>query len=344
MSAMPSADQGKPGDAPDAGARGTQAPPVSVVIPTHNRAAEVQRSIRSVLAQTVPPREIIVVDDGSTDDTANALQVFGLSIRYVRQENRGGGAARNHGVAESANEWIAFLDSDDVWEPDHLERLWAAVEATGGSADLYFDDLGGGFGEPSHTSWTVAGFKPSSPHELIQDGTAWVLVDNHPMLIPASLVRRRAFLEVGGFWEELRTAHDTHFFLKFCIGRPLCAVHGLGARQPDDASGRARLTAATGAVREDRRRNFVRLNRDILERFPHLAPHHKGLLRRRLGAAHRRLSEMAWDRRAYGAWVLDLARALRYDPMLVIHRIGRVFDPDRMPSPSGPSHESRRRA
>jgi glycosyltransferase involved in cell wall biosynthesis len=95
-------------------------PAVSVVIPTYNRARYVTEAIDSVLAQTYKDREIIVVDDGSTDDTARALKPYKRHIRHIRQDNAGVSAARNAGIRAARAEWIAFLDSDDVWRPEKL--------------------------------------------------------------------------------------------------------------------------------------------------------------------------------------------------------------------------------
>lgn len=90
---------------------------VSVIIPTYNRADLVTRAVRSALAQTFPAHEIIVVDDGSSDNTSQALATFGAQIRYVHQANQGVSKARDRGIQEARGNLIAFLDSDDVWEP-----------------------------------------------------------------------------------------------------------------------------------------------------------------------------------------------------------------------------------
>src|SRR5688500_8177111 len=95
---------------------------VSVVIPTYNYGRFIAHAIRSVLAQTRPADEIIIVDDGSTDDTTDAVKQFGENVKYVRQENAGVCAARNRGVRESTGDLIAFLDADDTWEPENLEK------------------------------------------------------------------------------------------------------------------------------------------------------------------------------------------------------------------------------
>src|ERR1019366_10028396 len=104
-------------------------PKVSVVIPTYNRAAAVPRAIESVLAQTVTGLEVIVVDDGSSDGTGQILgEMFGDRIRYYAQANHGVSVARNKGVEEARGEWIAFLDSDDLWEKEKLEWQFKALE------------------------------------------------------------------------------------------------------------------------------------------------------------------------------------------------------------------------
>jgi glycosyltransferase involved in cell wall biosynthesis len=104
---------------PDAGAR----PSISVVIPTYDRGQAVESAIRSALEQSCPPLEVIVVDDGSRDATCDVVAGIddpGRRIRYVRQENRGVAAARNRGVHAARGDWIAFLDSDDVWLPKRI--------------------------------------------------------------------------------------------------------------------------------------------------------------------------------------------------------------------------------
>jgi glycosyltransferase involved in cell wall biosynthesis len=101
---------------------------VSVVIATHNRAVQVRQAIDSVLGQSVPVREVIVVDDGSTDDTRTQLAAYGNSIRVLHQENAGASAARNRAFQSARAAWIAFLDDDDVWLKSKIERQMALIE------------------------------------------------------------------------------------------------------------------------------------------------------------------------------------------------------------------------
>jgi len=94
---------------------------VSVVIPAYNAEAHIGRALESVLCQSCPADEIIVVDDGSTDQTEAIVRGYGEKVRYIRQENRGAGKARNRGIEASQNEWIAFLDADDEWPMEKLD-------------------------------------------------------------------------------------------------------------------------------------------------------------------------------------------------------------------------------
>ena len=104
---------------------------VSVIIPTYNRAHLVGEAIESVLNQDIEDcsLEIIVVDDGSVDDTRTVVAQFGQDVRYVYQENQGVGAARNRGLEEASGEWLAFLDSDDLWLPDKLSLQFQVLNA-----------------------------------------------------------------------------------------------------------------------------------------------------------------------------------------------------------------------
>lgn len=102
---------------------------ITVVIPAYNAARTIRATVDSVLRQTLAPDEILVVDDGSTDETAALLQLYGRSIRLIQQENKGAASARNLAYREARGELIAWLDADDIWHPEYLETQARALDA-----------------------------------------------------------------------------------------------------------------------------------------------------------------------------------------------------------------------
>lgn len=133
-------------------------PNISVVIPCYNAAPFLRESIESVLRQTLSPLEIIVVDDGSTDESAAVAEAYGAPVRVLRQENQGESVARNRGIEESRGEWIAYLDADDIWETRKLELQVATL----GQSDIVL----------VHTGWYCFGDKEGidSENALSMDG------------------------------------------------------------------------------------------------------------------------------------------------------------------------------
>jgi glycosyltransferase involved in cell wall biosynthesis len=110
---------------------------VSVVIPAYNAARFLQAAVDSVLGQSFRDLEVLVVDDGSTDDTESVISQYGAAIRYLRQENRGVAEARNHGIEESKGRYVAFLDADDTWSREKLDRQMKALAASNGRRVCY---------------------------------------------------------------------------------------------------------------------------------------------------------------------------------------------------------------
>jgi glycosyltransferase involved in cell wall biosynthesis len=149
---------------------------VSVVIPTYNRAKLVTRAIDSALKAIRPHDEVIVIDDGSTDSTEVSLSRYRDAIRYLKTENRGAGPARNIGIEIAKHEWIAFLDSDDEWTPDHLELHRALLSACDvlfsfSNFDVFHDQAPErGFSRMQLVSWTG---DQRSWDEIIAEGTSY---------------------------------------------------------------------------------------------------------------------------------------------------------------------------
>jgi len=116
---------------------------VSVIIPYYRASQTIARAVESVLAQTFRPSEILIVDDGSPDDAASATRKFGSPVTLIRKANGGAASARNLGIERSKGEWIAFLDADDYWEPEKLERQLAFSEGVGLLCGKWFTETPG---------------------------------------------------------------------------------------------------------------------------------------------------------------------------------------------------------
>lgn len=181
---------------------------VSALIPTYNRREYVRRAIESVRAQSVPVDEIVVVDDGSIDGTADLVQErYGDSVRLIRQANTGVSGARLRAIKEARGEWIAFLDSDDEWLPERNQQLLAAAEQLPPEVAWIFADMriltDRGEGK---TFFEEYGLRLSR-QELFPDSLSIQFPFQFPML-QSSLIRRNALLEAGCFKEGLRSDDD----------------------------------------------------------------------------------------------------------------------------------------
>jgi glycosyltransferase involved in cell wall biosynthesis len=268
-------------------------PVVSVIVPTYNRAHVLGRAIRSVLDQTYPNLELVVVDDGSSDDTEDVVQAFGdARISYLRHDaNRGGSAARNTGIRAAAGDYLAFQDSDDEWLPDKLSRqleVFATAEDERlGLVTCGLIDLRGREQRvllPRPAIWTRELFLT---FECVPHGT------------PSLLVRLSAFPERVLFDERLPANQDWDYVFRLmehctvaCVPHPLFRAH------------RASTThVSTGANRSTARSIFLEKYTSELSANPRLlALHH-----RQLGFYLAKSGDLASARR-------HLWRAVRADP------------------------------
>jgi hypothetical protein len=172
----------------------TEAPLVSVIIPVFEGGAFLPQAVDSVLAQRYPALEIIVVDDGSTEDIAGVVRQLPVDVRFFRQENAGPAAARNRGIRDASGDFIAFLDVDDLWPERNLELL---VERLLADPTV---DLVHGMAQPVLHRPGVPDEYVGSPREAYQ------------YYIGAGLYRRRAFERVGLFDADLRFGEDSDWF------------------------------------------------------------------------------------------------------------------------------------
>jgi glycosyltransferase involved in cell wall biosynthesis len=198
-------------------------PTVSTVIPTHNRSELLRRALASVAAQTRAPDEVIVVDDGSSDDTCEWL-AHEPGVTLLRQDNAGVSAARNRGIAAAAGEWIALLDSDDEWAPRKLERQLQAIADEPGYLLCHADEI-----------WIRNGRRVNPMRKHAKAG-GHIFTHCLPLcaISPSAVVMHRQLLDaVGEFDESLPACEDYDMWLRVCsrypvlyVDEPLVVKHG----------------------------------------------------------------------------------------------------------------------
>lgn len=184
-------------------------PLVSVIIPAFNASRTIAKAVRSACDQSYPNMEIIVVDDGSSDDLTPALAPFGSAVRLIRQQNRGAGSARNTGVKLATGEFLAFLDADDYWHPDKLHRQ---VDALANNPTMTL--CGTGHRELSNDEDLDASapLTDEAGPILIRDFA--VFFANPYIGTPGVMLRRSLFLELGGFRTDITAAEDVDLWLR----------------------------------------------------------------------------------------------------------------------------------
>lgn len=233
---------------------------VSVIIPTYNRAGYLREALVSIFNQTLPPWEVIVVNDGSTDNTDQVIRDAKGSVLVHRQDHRGVAAARNLGLTHARGDLIAWLDSDDLWEPDFLATVVPLL-----AQDLGLDGVYTGItmidaqGTALRTSGRI------EPPAALYDA----LVRDCFLATPSLVIRKKCYDQTGGFDPELRISEDYDMWLNLArrcriegISRPLVRirVHGSNTMSDVDTACAARLRLTE--------RHFGRLEGD----GSHLAP------------------------------------------------------------------------
>lgn len=283
---------------------------VTVVVPAWNAGAFLAETLASVRAQTVPPAAIIVVDDGSTDDTAGVAARTGPDVVVRRIANAGVGAARNIGWHDARTTWVAFVDADDLWAPSKLE----AQLTVAGSAGLVYTarrHVGDVRGAELQTAW-----------DTLHEGDVFeALLRGNFITMSSALVRRDVLVAVGGFAEErglgpcadwdlwLRVAHD---HAVAAVGDPLVSYreHDAGMSRRAPGMNASRLAVLERALR--------------LPRAKALPAH----ARHRARASALRTN--SWQLRQDGAWMPALGhslRALALDPWHpdALREVGRAL-------------------
>lgn len=180
-------------------------PTVSVIIPTYNSAHYVVEAVESVLAQTWQDFEILVIDDGSTDETEQVMRRYETPVRYIRQPNGGVAVARNRGIAESKGKYVAFLDADDTWLPHKLERQIETLQRHPQYRACY-----------SALSIVDADLHPLGINRSQRQGSALedLLTRGNVIATPSSVLCERSLFDVGGFDPKLSQCADWDMWVR----------------------------------------------------------------------------------------------------------------------------------
>jgi glycosyltransferase involved in cell wall biosynthesis len=187
---------------------------VSVIMPAYNSASYIAEAIESVLVQRFPGVEVIVVDDGSVDETLAIAARYGMPVRCFQQRNQGAARARNFAVSQSQAEWLAFLDADDIWVPEKLTRQMAAM----------------GNHVWSHTDNTLFGpdyHDTRLSSQLARKYDGWILeklLVSNTIGTSSVIMKREVFNELGGFDCRLKALEDWELWLKVAARYPIAYV------------------------------------------------------------------------------------------------------------------------
>ncbi len=185
---------------------------ISVIIPSYNRAHLLNRALDSVLAQSRTADEIILIDDGSTDETAKLMQANYPQVRYLHQKNSGVSAARNRGIQAAKGEWIALLDSDDEWLPDKLAIQMQSLKQAPEHKLIHSDEI-----------WIRNGVRVNQMKKHAKKG-GWIYPNCLPLCAispSASLIHRSLFDELGLFDETLPACEDYDLWLRITTRYPV---------------------------------------------------------------------------------------------------------------------------
>lgn len=208
-------------------------PTVSVVIPTYNTSRYISDAIDSVLAQTFRDFEVIVIDDGSTDNTRQVLEPYRHQIVYILQENQGVAAARNRAIQQALGEFVALLDADDQWLPDKLEKQLAFLRSQPEVSLLFGDaEMFSATGPVPPSLLARRDFRCQLTERpfIVSDAFHLLLDEN---FIPTStvIVRKTYLDQVGGFDLDLPPVEDRDMWLRFAHKFPIACISNVLARK-----------------------------------------------------------------------------------------------------------------
>ena len=194
---------------------------LSVIIPTYNRAALVRAAVDSALRQSMPPHEVLVCDDGSTDDTQALLRTVFADVPRVKvlslPHSGLPAAARNAGIAAASGEWLGFLDSDDVWLPEKTARQWAAIQAHPAIGLVCANAFVARHGVDPHVRPTLLRHVPTGEVTLAR------LLEENVVITSSALVKRSLLVDAGAFSarQQLKSVEDYELWLRMATLAPV---------------------------------------------------------------------------------------------------------------------------
>ncbi len=276
-------------------------PSIGVVVPTYNRAGFIPETLDAILAQTRPPDDIVVVDDGSTDDTQAVLARFAPRVRAMRIENSGDLVARNAGVAALATDLVAFCDSDDLWREGYLAamvRLWQAEPRLRAAYSDFVIVRDGVWEETSKFDAAPAdfweGLRPLGPDIAVFDAPIIPrLIAFQPFFPSAMVVSRRYFHEAGGWDEAMGVGTDFATALRVGEHPPIGILHA-------PVVGIRKHTSNVSGDSQKMNLYDARVLEHVLRTRPSLAPH-SALIRASIAKRRQEALATAFTRRDFAA-------------------------------------------
>lgn len=294
-------------------------PLVSVVIPTYNRAEQTIAAIESVLAQTYPNLEIIVVDDGSTDGSDQTIQQFirqransGPQILFFRQPNQGPSVARNAGIAKAQGKYIAFLDSDDLWLPEKLEWQLQALQQLNNESGACFTDVR----LLNRSGLEVSSFQVHRRHYKesigIDRNAAKSLAESFSgFWVSSLLVRADTVRQIGGFSPDILFAEDRDLHFRLSLITPIAYVNKQLVRTDRTPSPPGTAIRPWDKVEVQFRQQQLMLEK-WLSMQPTLPPDLRRTVKRRLGALHSHWANWYLENERYDEARQAVSRAVKH--------------------------------
>jgi glycosyltransferase involved in cell wall biosynthesis len=292
-----------------------KAPAVSVVIATYNRAALIAETLDSILTQSFRDFEVLLVDDGSTDNTREVAARYGDRVQYFYQDNRGPSAARNLGVGRARGAWISIQDSDDLSAPNHLSTLQACASAHPNCGMIFAN--GTYLGGPEHSRNTI--IPGAKSRALARRGVQLEdIFDKSLVRLQAALISKAAYDAVGGHDESLRICMDLDLAFRLLMKFPIVYVDEVvfSYRKHGGNSGRNEELRLTENIRV-----IEKLLRDYPDARDRIGARK---VDRRLAYRYYRLAKGRWKRRQLGEAREALRQAVALCPANIKYRLYRM--------------------